>query len=160
MSRHITTAALAAAALFCGCQPQQRLAQTDRAIIERQVEADFNANLAAAERLDLVALKACVDDRLKTGFIQAGVFYPTFDALADALLSALRLMANQEITVTEKRITVLADDVVLLTAHGRYVAITKLGPAIAGDFAWTFVYTHINGRWKVVHSHQSTPASR
>jgi len=95
-----------------------------------------------------------------TGFIQAGAFYPTFDALADALLPSVRLLANQQITIGEKRITVLADDIVLLTAHGRYVATTKPGPVIAGDFAWTFVYARIEGRWKVVHSHQSTPVSQ
>ncbi len=162
MSRsHFTIITLAAIALFCGCQPEQKVPDTDRAIIEQQIEAEFSENVDAAERIDLLTLRACVDDRFKTGFIQAGTFYPTFDSLADTILPSLKILKDQKIEIAEKRITVLAPDIVLLTTHGRYVATPKLvGIPLTGEFAWTFVYAKINDRWKIIHSHQSTPTTQ
>jgi hypothetical protein len=66
-------------------------------------------------------------------------------------------LQSQKMNVEKKKITVLSEDGVLLTAAGNFNATLKDGRNISGKFAWTFVYSKIGGEWKVIHSHMSSP---
>jgi len=60
---------------------------------------------------------------------------------------------SQELTVINKKITVLGENTALLTASGDYSLYLEDGRTLTGKFAWTIVYSKINGQWKIVHSH-------
>lgn len=56
-----------------------------------------------------------------------------------------------------KKLTILSDKNVLLTASGNYSTTLDDGRILNGKFAWTIVYSKINDTWKVIHSHMSKP---
>ena len=73
--------------------------------------------------------------------------------------TGIQEMEYQKMNIDTKKITVLSGNNVLLTAHGNYSAKVVDSCILTGKFAWTFVYSKINGGWKVIHSHMSNPKS-
>jgi hypothetical protein len=73
--------------------------------------------------------------------------------------SGIQGLESQKMTVDTKKITVLSENIALLTAHGNYSTKIADGRIMTGVFAWTFVYSKIKGEWKVIHSHMSNPKS-
>ena len=57
--------------------------------------------------------------------------------------------------VETQKITVLSENNALLTAHGNYSAKVTDGRILTEKFAWTFVYSKIDVKWKVIHFHMS-----
>ena len=62
---------------------------------------------------------------------------------------------EQDITINNKKISVLTDKLALLTASGTSQVTLSNGNVFDANFQWSFLYEKINGVWKVVYSHQS-----
>ena len=118
-------------------------------------ENSINAaeNLKAAENLDASMLADCVDDSFQSGFIINGRFFPLFKGVMDDFNGKAIGCKSQKLAVINKKITVLGENTALLTASGDYSLYLEDGRTLTGKFAWTIVYSKINGQWKIVHSH-------
>jgi hypothetical protein len=64
-------------------------------------------------------------------------------------------VGQQDISIKEKKITVLSNKIVLMTVSGVSMANLPDGREITVNFQWSFVFEKINNSWKVIHSHQS-----
>ena len=64
---------------------------------------------------------------------------------------------SQKFSVSNKKITILADNAALLTASGTASVVLDDGLTLTVGFAWTFVYSKVNDNWKNIHSHMSSP---
>ena len=109
----------------------------------------------AAENLDYDQISKGVDDRYNAGFIVNGTYYAKYDTLITILKSNLRSGTKQSITLQNKKITVLSERIVLLTASGETNVELSTGQSFQAKFTWSFVYEKFNNDWKVIFSHQA-----
>jgi hypothetical protein len=124
--------------------------------IEKEIDAAFLNSIKAAESLDVPKLVNCVDDSQHAGFITNGNYYSDFDDIANILKSREPGSVKQNITVIMKKITLLAENIALVTATGTSKIEVNGGNPFNSNFFWTFVYEKINNEWKVIQSHQSS----
>ena len=124
--------------------------------IEKEIDAVFLKSIKAAESLDVPKLINDVDDSRHAGFIANSNFYSEFNELANILKSREPGSVKQTITVQKKKITVLAENIALVTASGVTQIEINSGNPFSLNFFWTFVYMKNNNEWKVIQSHQSS----
>lgn len=127
--------------------------------IEKEITLIFDKSIKAGEELNITKISENINDSLKTGFIDNGFYFKSFEELMVGFKSGIRGLEYQKMNIDTKKITVLSENNVLLTAHGNYSAKVVDGRILTGKFAWSFVYSKINGKWKVIHSHMSNPKS-
>ncbi|GET34308.1 hypothetical protein PbJCM13498_31710 [Prolixibacter bellariivorans] len=123
--------------------------------IEYEIDATFQKMVALAEKLDYNALNQGVDDYHKAGFLVNGNYYADYATLISAVKLSAQGVSKQKLVLKDKKITVLNEQVALLTASGTSQVNLYDGREFTGDFYWSFVYEKINGEWKVIQSHQS-----
>jgi hypothetical protein len=133
----------------------QTVSGTSNPGIEKEIDAVFMAAIKAAESFDVAKLVSCVDDRYNAGFISNGVYYSRFDSLANTL-NAFAGQVKQHFTIQKKKISVIADNVALVSASGVSQIEPNDGNAFEVNFCWTFVYQKFNNEWKVIQSHQAS----
>jgi hypothetical protein len=133
--------------------------QTKKSIdeIKNEISKIFEKSIEAGEKLDIIGITENINDSLKTGFIDNGFYFHSFEELMFGFKSGIKGLEYQKMNIATKKITVLSDNHALLTTHGDFSAKVVDGRILTGKFAWTFVYSKINGKWKVIHSHMSNP---
>jgi hypothetical protein len=124
--------------------------------IEKEIDAVFLKSIKAAETFDVPKLINDVDDSRHAGFIANANFYSEFDELANILKYREPGSIKQTISIQKKKITVLAENIALVTASGLTKVEINSGNPFDLNFFWTFVYMKINNEWKVIQSHQSS----
>ncbi|MEE9184611.1 MAG: SgcJ/EcaC family oxidoreductase [Acidimicrobiia bacterium] len=85
--------------------------------------------------------------------------YDNIDALFRPIMDGL---ASQEFTVADRRVVVLARDVVCVIEHGTLAATDTAGVTLpASPFAMTTIWVRRDGEWKIHLGHESvqTPES-
>ena len=135
----------------------QVLSNNQKEKIVSEITVLFEKNIKAAENLDSKELSGTVDDTLKAGFIDNGQFLSSFDEVMDGFKEGIKGLQSQKFSISNKKITVLANNAALLTASGNFSVALEDGRTLTGKFAWTFVYSKVNDNWKIIHSHMSTP---
>jgi len=145
------------ALLISGCQDKAcSLSEKQSRQIETEVDVLFQHMIRLAEKVDYDGLSIGVDDKYNAGFISDGQYYSNYDSLIKTIKPRAIGISSQSISLSTKKITVLAPTLVLLTAAGITNAKTDSGRVFSVNFQWSFLYEKIDGAWKVVHSHQST----
>ena len=134
----------------------QPISETKKTVIEQQVDSFFTASVKLSEKLDYDQLSASVDDRYNSGFITNNVYYARFDSLISLLKDRVSGISGQHITILKKKITVLSEEIALVTAYGISDIGLASGRQFKTKFYWSFVYQKFNGKWKVIQSHQSS----
>jgi hypothetical protein len=123
--------------------------------IENHVDSVFHSMIKAAEKLDYDKLTTGVDDRNYAGFIVNGAYYTEYETLSDLLKSNVQVGSKQSIAIKNKKITVLSDKIVLVTATGKADVVINVNQSFSSNFLWSFVYEKVKDEWKVIQSHQS-----
>jgi hypothetical protein len=140
---------------FNGQSKGQSLSNLQKSKIEKQVDSIFRTTVKAAENLDYDKISLGVNDKYNAGFIVNNSYYTKYDSLINILKANLRSGTKQSIVIQNKKITVLSENIVLLTASGDSNIELANGQTIYVKFLWSFVYEKINNDWKVIQSHQS-----
>jgi len=135
----------------------QGLTKNQKEKIASEITTDFEKNIKAAESLDAKGLTDCVNDSLKAGFIDNGIFLNSFDEVMKMFKENIKGVKSLKYNISNKKITVLANNAALLTASGNASLALEDGRTITSGFAWTFVYSKVNDNWKIIHTHMSTP---
>jgi len=133
----------------------QDISIQQKSMIEKQVDSVFHVMIKAAESLEYDRLSEGVDDKFNAGFIVNGSYFAQYDSLINSLKYRSRGVLNQSIALQKEKITVLSENIVLLTAHGISKIEASSGNSFEVKFFWSFVYEKINNNWKVIQSHQS-----
>ena len=134
----------------------QNISISQRLKIEREVDSVFHFFVSAAEKFDTEKLTQAVDDRYSAGFITGGIYYSSFRTLMDNFKVNAQTLKNQVITIQKEKISVIAENIVILTATGVTEVKTEDGNSFSATFFWSFVFEKINNNWKVIQSHQSS----
>lgn len=133
----------------------QTLSREQTETIQLQVDSVFQNMVSIAEKLDIDRLSSGVDDTREAGFISNGKYYARYSVLIEDFKKNAQGLDHQVISVKEKKISVLSDKIVVLTAKGVAVAFISDGREISADFHWSFIYEKTDTDWKVIYSHQS-----
>ena len=142
---------------ICSSVYSQELTQNQKEKIASEIAADFEKNIKASESFDAKGLTDCVNDTLKAGFINNGIFLNSFDEIMKNYDEGIKGVESLKYSISNKKITVLADNAALLTVSGNVSVVLEDGRTLTGGFAWTFVYSKVNNKWKIIHTHMSTP---
>ncbi|MDP4291279.1 MAG: nuclear transport factor 2 family protein [Bacteroidota bacterium] len=121
----------------------------------KEVDSAFSIMVNAAVNNDIATLARGVDDSQKAGFIINGVYYTLFSDIIDNMKTGGQGDVKQLLTLQNKKITLLTDNLALLTANGVAHVTVNGGNPFDADFFWTLVLKKINNQWKVIQSHQS-----
>lgn len=133
----------------------QNMTTLQKSKIETQVDSIFRTMVKAGEIVDYDKLSLGVDDRHKAGFIVNNSYYKEYNTLIGVLKANQGSITGQSISIQNKKITVLSDRIVLLTASGVSQVDLSTGQSFNINFLWSFVYEKVNNDWKVIQSHQS-----
>lgn len=123
--------------------------------IKNQVDSIFLEMVDSAEKLDFKKLNSGVNDSHVAGFISNGKYYASYSALAEDTKLFGQGISEQNISFKDKKITVLSDKIVLVTASGVSKVDLDDGRELVVNFLWSFLYEKIDNDWKVIYSHQS-----
>jgi len=130
----------------------QELTTEQKEKITFEIATLFDKSIRAAETFDGKMLNDNVDDSLRAGFIVGRQYFSYFDQVMDDFNEKIKGCKSQKQNVRNKKITVLADNAALVVASGDYSMALEDGRTLTGWFAWTLVYSKVNGNWKIVHS--------
>lgn len=133
----------------------QTISEKQTVLIKNQVDSVFQKMIALAENLDFDKLSSGVNDKHRAGFVSNGKYYAAYNTLINDVKSLSQGISKQNISIKEKKITVLSDKIVLLTASGTSKAIINDGRELSADFHWSFIFEKFDNNWKVIYSHQS-----
>jgi len=133
----------------------QNITNRQKLKIENEVGTHFHTMVKAAEALDYDRISKGVDDRYHAGFITNDSYYMRYDSLINIFKDRSQGVARQTMTIQKEKITVLSDNIVLLTAYGNSNIDLSSGKSFSVKFFWSFVYKKIDGNWSVIQSHQS-----
>ena len=142
---------------ICPSVFSQVLTNSQKEKITSEISVFFEEHMKAGENLDGNGLSGRVSDTLKAGFIDNGIFLNSFDEVMRGFNEGMQGVKSLKYSISNKKITVLADNAALLTAFGNASLALEDGRIFTSGFAWTFVYSKVNDSWKVIHTHMSTP---
>lgn len=130
----------------------QELTTEQKGKITSEITEVFEKSIKAAENLDAKLLADCVDDNLHAGFIINGHFFQLFIEVMEDFERKAIGCKSQKLDIINRKITILDENAALLTASGNYSVDLEDGRTLTGKFAWTIVYSKVNGKWKIIHS--------
>ena len=142
---------------ICSNANSQELTSSQKDKIASEINTLFEKNVKSNENLDVSGLTESVSDALSAGFISQGEYYQSFEDLMKVVNNNVRGIKSLKTTISNKKITILSDSTALLTASGNNLVVLEDGRTFTSGFAWTFVYSKVDSKWKVIHSHMSNP---
>ena len=158
MMRNTFSFALMVFLLFCLSQNsyEQSISNQQKEEIGERVDSIFHCMIKSAENLDFDQLCQGVDDKHSAGFILNGVYFSHFDSLINTLRGLSGSAIRQSITLLNEKVSVLSQNIVVLTAFGISNVEINDGNHKTSKFFWSFVYEKEGPHWKVIQSHQSS----
>ena len=157
----MATAAMAAGiAYFIFLRSERRLERMDAAAVEQQVAQAYDRMIAAAESLKLDELFAGLMESDTAALIVNGRLLQTRAAVMERTRRNFQGISALKYHVAGRHVTMLSPTVALLIETGTNDVQTEDGRKISGEFAHTVVLVLEAGRWRVLHTHQSTPLPR
>ncbi len=155
MNRRACTALLLVAA---ACKPagSGAMSDQDRATVAagvRQADAAFWAALPSRNVDSVMAHFAS-----NVVFADEGMIFPTRDSLTVAARATMGTERSAQVTVGDRRITVLGPDAAVLTTTFEEMVVDTAGGSATFKGAWSAVWQREHGRWLMVQSHESLPS--
>jgi len=146
-------------ALVAACQPaSNELTDYQKAEIAAEVELIHGQFWDAWRETDFEKGMSYYLNSPEFTFSYQGQMVSGYSAFRDLGESAFANVASQTISFAESKTTVLAADVVSITAQGTYVPTDTAGVTGAeATFAFTTVWVQRDGEWKVLVSSNSEP---
>jgi uncharacterized protein (TIGR02246 family) len=130
----------------------------DAKVIEKAVLEANARMIQAGNSLDADRFFAFILDSDKGPIIQDGQLFKTRAQALESVQVGFQQVAKIERTYDQIYVTVLSQDVALLSATGSYTATLSDGQTqMKGPFAVSLVWVLRDGQWKVLHGHYSTP---
>lgn len=154
-------AVLAAGALWLAASaPRSELSEQDCAEIEKAVLATNLEMEQAAEAANADRLFEFVLENDKGPIIQNGRLFATRAEALEQGKTNLRGIYKVKYTWRQQYVTVLSPTLAVLTAEGESSVTTDQWETFTNPFAQTVIFERKDGKWRVLHAHQSSPIRR
>ena len=129
----------------------------DKGAIEKAV-LEANARMTqAGNSLDVDKFFAFILDSDKGLIIQDGVLFKTRQDAYEAVKQGFQGISKLDRAYDQTYVTVLSQDVALLTGTGKTTATLSDDRTFTGPFAASMIFVHKEGQWKLLQGHYSTP---
>jgi hypothetical protein len=116
--------------------------------------------VASAEALDVNRLYGPVLDNDQGALAINGQLVLTRAAALERTRANFQNISKLKYRIAERHVTMLAPGAAVLVATGTSEAEIADGRNFSTPFVHTVVFVQREGAWRVIHSHQSTPAPR
>ena len=152
---------LATAALLAAGSPKQRtISDAERSAIEQAVlDANRQATIAA-ENLDADRLFGVMMENDKGSVVRNGNLALTRQQALEQVQNGFRGLQKLQYQWTRQLVSVISPTVAVLVAEGKASATTVNGDLIENPFVQTSIFVLSDGKWKILHSHQSSEPRR
>ncbi len=131
----------------------------DKAGIEEAV-LEVNARMTqAGNSLDADKFFTYILDSDKGLIIQDGTLFRTRQEAYNVVKNGFEGLSKAERTYDQTYVTVVSQDVAVLTGTGQTTATLKDGQTVTAPFAVSLVFVLKDGQWKLLQGHYSTPDS-
>lgn len=124
-------------------------------VIEAEIQVELDHMWDAARKVDNDQMFSFFSDVLPVGFVDAGVLFPTREAIKSSFRKEFAQLKDQDIDIRDTQIAVLAPNVAITTQCCHFANHLKDGSTLETDGAVTSVFVKEGNRWKVVHGHES-----
>jgi ketosteroid isomerase-like protein len=128
--------------------------------IEKAVLEANAKMIQAAENLDAEGFFDWILDSVKGPVIQDGKLLLSRQEALEAVKRGFQGVARVKYQLDRTYVSAISPEVALLTAEGTSTATLEDGRTFSAPFALSEVFVLREGKWKVLHAHQSVPNSR
>jgi uncharacterized protein (TIGR02246 family) len=133
---------------------------SNKQAIEKAVLEANAKMIQAAENLDAEGFFEWILDSVKGPVIQDGKLLLTRQEALEAVKRSFQGIAKTKYQLEHTYVSAVSPEVALLTGEGTTTATLEDGRTISAPFALSEVFVLRDGKWKVLHAHQSVPNSR
>jgi hypothetical protein len=148
-----------AVVFFIDSSSERRLDRID--VVEQQkVLAAYDGMIASAEALNIDELFRQVLNNDQGALALNGQLFLTRAATLERTRANFSGITKLKYRIAERHVTMLAPGAAVLVATGTIEAEIADGRNFSTPFVHTVVFVQREGAWRVIHSHQSTPAPR
>ncbi len=158
MKLGITIAGAAALAVAAACSmPQRPLTEAQRAALGDSVDQVASRLTAAlATHLNVDTMLAYYVKGNELVHAEYGMIYPTYDSLVKGARAFLASVKSADLKLSDKHVTVLDRDVVVLTAMVGGTVTDAANRTTPVSEAWMMVFHRTSDGWKIAADHEST----
>jgi len=141
---------------FYSCQqPKNELTDADRDKITEEIRIHTNSIFEAANRKDIDQVHANFSDKVTGAF--SGTIMESWEENKQEAAEFFAMQENIEYKLENMTVDVLSSNVAVLLGKYSLIATDTTGKTINLSAAWTYVFNKENGKWKIVHFHDSNP---
>ena len=133
------------------------LTDQERSAIEDKITRLYHDLQAEAANLDADGVFAFTSDAYKLGIMSNGVFYATMDSYKSLIRDHFSHQERLEEEVIELRAVALAPNAAVLVVEKTFTFYGKDGSTYTSPIVQTYVGAEVDGEWKFIHVHMSTP---
>ena len=154
------TAIIAVLLLCSDFSPGEAGTKPDYTTVEKKVKDTYAEITRAAESVDAEKLFSYVLDNDKGALIQGGKIVLTRQEAFDSYKKNSEGIKKVAYKIDRQYVTIISPDTALLVTEGSFEATTTEGNTFGSPFAQTVVFVLKDNKWKVLHSHTSSPVGR
>ncbi len=139
---------------------QEKSSISNPQAIEKAVLETNAKMIQAAENLDAEGFFDWILDSVAGPVIQDGKLMLTRQEALEAVKRGFQGVAKAKYQLDRTYVRAISPEVALLTGEGTSTATLEDGRTFSAPFALSEVFVLREGKWKVLHAHQSVPNSR
>ena len=159
MSRPIILLLILACITVAFASQDKSAVGTPQAVEKAVLEANAKM-IQAAENLDAEGFMDWILDEMTGPVIQDGKLMVTRQQALEAVKSNFQGIAKVKYQLDRTYVKAISPEVAVLTGDGTSTATLEDGRTFSAPFALSEVFVLREGKWKVLHAHQSVPNSR
>ena len=133
------------------------LTDQERSAIEERITCLYHDLQAEAMNLDADGVLAFCSDANNLGAMSDGKWFPTWASFMSPIREGYSRQECLEEKITDLRAVALAHNAALLIVDKTYTFTGKDGNSYTSPIVQTYVGAEVDGEWKVIHVHMSTP---
>jgi hypothetical protein len=133
------------------------LTDQERSAIEERITRLYYDLQDEAMNLNADGVLAYLSDEYNLGVMSSGVFIPTMESFLSPIRENYRRQVRLEEEVKDLRAVALARDAAVLIVDKTFTFTGKDGSSYTSPIVQTYVAAEVDGEWKFIHVHMSTP---
>ena len=124
--------------------------------VRSEVQAAVDSIVAASRAADVDGCLARISTSPGSRFADGETVYDSLEAQRAIYKDVFARIRSQDLELDRQEIHVLSPDLAAYTGRGSFTSTYKTGETTPRRaFAWTFLWGREDGRWRIVHGHQS-----
>ena len=133
------------------------LTDQERSVIEERITRLYHDLQAEAMNLNADGVLAYLRNVHNLGVMRDGAFFPTMESFMSPIGEGYARQERLEEDISEMRVQALARDAAVLIVDKTFTVYEKDGSTYTSPTVQTRVGADVDGEWKFIHLHMSTP---